>query len=153
MVTPIPEDYPSNVIPYLVVDGAGAAIDWYAKVFDATDRGRMTAPDGTIAHAEIAIGKGVVMLADPSPGQGYLGPKAIGGTPVTLMVYVEDVDAVFDRAVAAGAEVLQPMKDEFYGDRTGSVVDPFGHRWVISTHVEDVPPEEMERRAAQVFGG
>jgi PhnB protein len=151
-VKPIPDGYP-QVSPYLCVDGANAAIEFYGKVFGATERMRMPAPDGRIGHAELQIGDAVIMLADEFPEMGAQSPKAIGGSPVTIMVYVEDVDAVFDRAVNAGAKVLQPVEDKFYGDRSGQFEDPFGHRWSVETHIEDVSPEEMSRRAAAEMGG
>lgn len=145
-VQPIPEGYP-RVTPYLCVDGAAAAIDFYVSVLGAVERMRMPAPGGAIGHAELTLGNSVVMLADEFPGMGFRSPKAVGGTPVTLHVYVEDVDAVFAKALARGAKELSPVKDEFYGDRTGRLEDPFGHRWNLATHVEDVPEGEMERRA------
>ena len=147
-VKPIPDDYP-QVSPYLCVDDAGAALDFYAKVLGAKERMRLAEPDGRIGHAELQLGDSVIMLADEFPDIGVRSPKAIGGSPVTLSVYVEDVDAVFDRAIAAGAKSLRPVKMEFYGDRSGQFEDPFGHRWSIATHVEDVSPEEMERRSAE----
>jgi PhnB protein len=147
-----PDDYP-QVIPDLCVDGATAAIEFYARVFDATERTRMPAPDGKIGHAELDIGRGVIMLSDEYPEMGVRSPKAIGGSPITIMVYVEDVDSVFNRAVDAGATVLRPVQDEFYGDRSGQLEDPFGHRWSVHTHIEDVSPEEMSRRAAEVMAG
>jgi len=150
-VKPIPDDYP-RVIPYLSVDGAGAAIDFYTAVFDATERMRMPGPDGKIGHAELEFGDSVVMLADAFPDMGGQTPKGLGGTPVTVMVYVENVDAVFARAVAAGATVEREVGDQFYGDRAGQFVDPFGHKWFVATHVEDVSPEEMEQRAAAMGG-
>ena len=150
-VKPIPDDYP-RVIPYLSVDGAGAAIDFYTAVFDATERMRMPGPDGKIGHAELEFGDSVVMLADAFPDMGGQTPKSLGGTPVTVMVYVENVDAVFARAVAAGATVEREVGDQFYGDRAGQFVDPFGHKWFVATHVEDVSPEELEQRAAAMGG-
>jgi len=150
-VKPIPDDYP-RVIPYLSVDGAGAAIDFYTAVFDATERMRMPGPDGKIGHAELEFGDSVVMLADAFPDMGGQTPKGLGGTPVTVMVYVENVDAVFARAVAAGATVEREVGDQFYGDRAGQFVDPFGHKWFVATHVEDVSPEELEHRAAAMGG-
>ncbi len=151
-VKPIPDGYP-QVIPYLSVDGASAAIDFYVQVFEATERMRMPGPDDKIGHAEIEIGESLVMLADVFPDMGGQTPKSIGGTPVTIMVYVGDVDAVVDRAVAAGAIVDRPVETQFYGDRAGQFVDPFGHKWFVATHVEDVPPEEMDQRAAAAMGG
>ena len=150
-VKPIPDDYP-RVIPYLSVDGAGAAIDFYTAVFDATERMRMPGPDGKIGHAELEFGDAMVMLADAFPDMGGQTPKGLGGTPVTVMVYVENVDAVFARAVAAGATVEREVGDQFYGDRAGQFVDPFGHKWFVATHVEDVSPEELEQRAAAMGG-
>ena len=150
-VKPIPDDYP-RVIPYLSVDGAGAAIDFYTAVFDATERMRMPGPDGKIGHAELEFGDSVVMLADAFPDMGGQTPKGLGGTPVTVMVYVENVDAVFAWAVAAGATVEREVGDQFYGDRAGQFVDPFGHKWFVATHVEDVSPEELEQRAAAMGG-
>lgn len=151
-VKPIPEGYP-QVIPYLCVDGAAAAIEFYGQVFGATERMRMPAPDGKIGHAEIELGDSVIMLSDEFPEGGVRSPNSVGGTPVMLSVYVEDVDTVFDRAVSAGAQALRPVEDQFYGDRLGQFQDPFGHRWSVATHVEDVPPEEMGRRAAEAMGG
>lgn len=146
MVEPVPKGYP-RVTPYLIVDGATDAIEFYGSVLGASERLRMDAPDGRIGHAELAIGDSMIMLADEAPAMGARGPRSIGGTPVTLHVYVEDVDGVFDRAVQAGAKSLRPVEDRFYGDRSGQFEDPFGHRWDVSTHVEDVPPEEMSKRA------
>ena len=151
-VKPIPEGYP-RVIPYLSIDGAGAAIEFYTDVFGAHERMRMPAPGGKIGHAELEFGDSLVMLADVFPDMGGQSPKSIGGTPVTVMLYVEDVDAVFDRAINAGATAERKVEDQFYGDRSGSFVDPFGHKWHVATHVEDVPPEEMEKRAAAAMGG
>jgi PhnB protein len=151
-VKPIPDGYP-RVMPYLAVDGAEAAIAFYGTVLGATERVRMGAPGGRIGHAELQLGDSVIMLADEFPEMGNRGPKSIGGSPVTLTVYVEDVDEVFDRAVKQGASVLRPVENQFYGDRTGMFEDPFGHRWSVSTHVEDVAPEEMARRAAEMMGG
>jgi PhnB protein len=147
MVKPIPEGYP-RVTPYLMVDGASAAIDFYTTVLGATERMRMSAPEDKVGHAELEIGNSVIMLADESPEMDARSPRTVGGTPVSLHVYVEDADATFERAVEAGAKMLQPVEDKFYGDRSGSFEDPFGHRWHVATHVEDVPPGEMEKRAA-----
>jgi PhnB protein len=151
-VNPIPEGYP-QVTPYLHIDGASAAIDFYSKVFGATERMRMPSPGGKVGHAELQIGDALVMLSDEHPEMDVQGPKSIGGTPVTINVYVEDVDKVFERALEAGAKTLRPVEDQFYGDRSGQFEDPFGHRWSIATHVEDVPPEEMEKRAAEAMSG
>jgi PhnB protein len=147
MVNPIPDGYP-RVTPYLIVDDAGAAIEFYKSVLGASERARMAGPDGKVGHAELDIGDSVVMLADEHPEMDARGPKAVGGTPVSLHVYVEDVDSVFERAIEAGAEALRPVEDKFYGDRMGDFEDPFGHRWHVATHVEDVLPDEMEQRAA-----
>ena len=141
----IPEGYHS-VTPYLVVDGAARALEFYTQAFGATEVMRMPGPGGKIAHAEIRIGDSHVMLADEHPEQGHRGPKSIGGTPVGIMIYVEDVDSMFRKAISLGATETRPVEDQFYGDRSGSLTDPFGHNWMISTHVEDVSPEEMERR-------
>jgi PhnB protein len=151
-VKPIPDDYP-QVIPSLAIDGASEAIDFYCAVFGATERMRMDGPGGKVGHAELQIGDSVIMLADEYPEMGHMGPKAYGGTPVTLSVYVEDVDAAFDRAVSLGAKTLRPVENQFYGDRSGQFEDPFGHKWNVATHVEDVPPDEMDRRAAEAMGG
>jgi PhnB protein len=147
MANPIPDDYP-RVTPYLIVDGASAAIDFYSSVLGATERMRMAGPDGKIGHAELGIGDSVIMLADEHLDMGVRGPRTIGDTPVTLHVYVEDADSVFERAIQAGAKALRPVEDKFYGDRSGQFEDPFGHRWDVATHVEDVSPEEMSKRAA-----
>ena len=152
MANPIPEGYP-RVTPYLIVDGANAAIDFYATVLGASERMRMSAPGDKVGHAEIEIGDSVIMLADEAPEMDAHSPRTVGGTPVSLHVYVEDVDGVFARAVEAGAKALQPVEDKFYGDRSGSFEDPFGHRWHVATHVEDVPPDEMEKRAAAAMSG
>jgi PhnB protein len=145
-VNPIPDSYP-QLSPYICVDGAADAIEFYKKVFGATERMRMPAPGGTIGHAELQIGSAVLMLSDEHPEYGALSPKTVGGSPVTLSLYVEDVDAVFAKALAAGAKERRPVRDEFYGDRSGQFEDPFGHKWSVATHVEDVSPEEMQKRA------
>ena len=152
MVNPIPDGYPV-VTPYLCVRGAADAIEFYADVFGAVERMRMPQPDGRIGHAELQIRDSVVMLADEFPDMGVLSPQSIGGTPVTLNVYVDDVDAAVDRAVAAGATLTRPVENKFYGDRAGQIVDPWGHQWSVATHVEDVAPDEMQRRAAEVTEG
>jgi len=146
-VSPLPSDYP-RVCPYLHVDGASAAIQFYQEVFGATERMRLAGPDGRVGHAELAIGDSVVMLADEHLDMGIKGPRTLGGSPVALSIYVEDADAVVARAVAAGATLVRPVEDKFYGDRAGQIEDPYGHSWSIQTHVEDVPPDEMARRAA-----
>lgn len=148
MVKPIPEGYHS-VTPYLIIDGAAKALDFYKKAFGATEIMRMEDPKGRIGHAEIKLGNSHVMLADEYPDMGYRGPTSLGGAGVSLMLYVDDVDATFKQALAAGAQELQPVKDQFYGDRSGTLKDPFGHVWTVATHVEDVAPDEMERRAKE----
>jgi PhnB protein len=150
MAKPIPDGYP-RVTPYLYVDGASAAIDFYVSVLGAEERMRMPAPDDKVGHAELQIGDSVIMLADEFPDMGVRGPKTVGGTPMSLHVYVEDADGVFERALGAGAKELQPVTDQFYGDRSGQFEDPFGHRWNVATHVEDVPPDELEKRAAEAM--
>jgi PhnB protein len=151
-VKPIPEGYP-RVTPYLHVDGAAAAIEFYEKVLGAKERMRLSGPDDKLGHAELEIGNSVVMLADEYPDMGVLGPKSVGGTAVTLHVYVDDVDAVFQAALDAGASSRRELENRFYGDRVGEFEDPFGHRWSVATHVEDVPEDEMEKRAAEVMSG
>ncbi|HVM39341.1 MAG TPA: VOC family protein [Acidimicrobiia bacterium] len=148
-VQPIPDGYP-RVTPYLIIDGATAAIDFYRDVLGAEERMRMPGPNGTIGHAEMSIGDSVIMLADEFPDMDARGPRTVGGTPVGLHVYVEDVDAVVAKAEQAGATVVQGVEDKFYGDRSGTFDDPWGHRWHISTHVRDVSMEEMEQAAAQM---
>jgi PhnB protein len=152
MANAIPDDYP-RVTPYLYIDGAGSAIDFYCSVLGASERMRLPAPDGKIGHAELEIGDSVVMLADANPEMDVRSPKSIGGTPVALHVYVEDVDSAFGKAMAAGAKQLRPVEDQFYGDRSGQFEDPFGHRWSVATHVEDVPADEMAKRAAAATAG
>jgi PhnB protein len=147
MVQAIPAGY-AGVTPYLIVRDATRALDFYKKAFGASELMRFPTPDGKIAHAEMKIGEGLFMLADEVPDQGYRSPDALGGTPVSLMFYVHDVDALFARAVAAGAAVKQPVKYQFYGDRNGTLTDPFGHVWTIATHVEDVAADELDRRMA-----
>jgi PhnB protein len=143
----IPEGYHS-ITPYLHITGAARAIEFYKEVFGATEVMRMDAPDGKIGHAEIKIGDSYVMLADECDEADARSPQTIGGSAVGLMLYVEDVDAVVGEAVAAGAKLIEPLEDKFYGDRMGKIVDPFGHIWAIATHKEDVSPEEMEKRLA-----
>ena len=150
-VKPIPDGYP-RVMPYLHINGAAAAIDFYGEIFGAKERMRMAGPDGKVGHCELELGDSVIMLADEFPEMGAQSPKTIGGTPVTVMVYVDDVDTVFDRAVKAGATSLRPVEDKFYGDRGGEFEDRWGHRWSIATHIEDVAPDEMARRAAAFEG-
>jgi PhnB protein len=149
---PIPDRY-RRVTPALVVDGAAKALDFYAAVFGATERTRVPGPGGTIVHAEIEIGDSVVIVEDVSPQTGTKAPPPGGldGSPVFLFIYVEDVDAVVERAVELGATLQRPPQDQFYGDRDGYIVDPFGHGWTVATHVEDVPPQEMMRRMAEML--
>jgi PhnB protein len=146
-VKPIPEGYHS-VTPYLFVRGASAAIDFYKNVFGAAEITRMAGPNGRIMHAELRIGDSIVMLADENPQTGIMSPQTIGGSPSSLHVYVENVDAVIQKAIESKAKLLRPIKDQFYGDRSGSILDPFGHMWSVATHVEDVSPEEMKKRMA-----
>ena len=148
--SPIPEGYHS-VNHYLSVDDAAQAIDFYTRAFGASERMRMQSPDGKIAHAEIEIGDSIVMLSDPMPQSGMKPPKELGGTTAGAMLYVEDVDAVVQSAVDAGAEITMPIDDMFWGDRYGRVVDPFGHDWAVATHVEDVPPDQMAERAKEAM--
>jgi PhnB protein len=152
-VKPIPDGYHS-VTPYLIVKGAADAIEFYKTAFGATELFRMPAPGGKVGHAEIKIGDSPIMLADESPEMGHTSPTTLGGTPVTIMIYVEDVDAIFKQAIAAGGQEQKPVQDQFYGDRSGTLKDPFGHVWHVATHTEDVSPEEMEKRiAASDHGG
>ena len=144
-VKPIPEGYHS-VTPYLIIKGAADAIEFYKKAFGATELMRFPMGD-KIGHAEIKIGDSPIMMADEYPEMGYKGPKALGGSPVSIMLYVEDVESVFNRAVTAGATVKESVQDKFYGDRSGTLQDPFGHVWHIATRKEDVSVEEMQRRA------
>lgn len=152
MTKPVPEGYHTTT-PYLIIGGAAEAIEFYKKAFGATELLRFPAPGGKIGHAEIKIGDSPIMLADEFPEMGYKGPKALGGSPVSLMIYVEDVDTVFNQAVAAGAAVKEALSDKFYGDRMGTVTDPYGHVWHVSTHKEDVSIEEMERRMKAMSAG
>jgi PhnB protein len=151
-VKPIPEGY-HTATPYLIIKDAADAIEFYKRAFGAIELFRFPAPEGKIGHAEIKIGDSPIMLADEYPDMGYKSPKALGGSPVSLMIYVEDVDTVFNQALAAGALVKEALSDKFYGDRTGTLVDPFGHIWHVSTHKEDVSLEEMERRAKATSAG
>jgi PhnB protein len=149
-VKPIPKGY-GTLTPYLAIDGAAAAIDYYAKVFGARCRLRMDGPGGKIGHAELVIGDSVFMLADEYPPMQFLGPKTRGGTTVSMHLYVKDCDAVIAKAVAAGAKLERPVQDQFYGDRNGTITDPFGHSWSIATHKEDLSPAEMRRRGAEAM--
>jgi PhnB protein len=140
-----------EVYPYLRVHGAAEAIEFYARAFDAKEQFRLTEPSGRIGHAEIKIGPATLMLADENPEHGILGPRALGGTTFSLHVHVEDVDAAFERAVKAGATVVRALKDQFYGERSGTVRDPFGHEWLLGGHLEEVSTEEMQRRYTALF--
>ena len=148
-VQPIPQGYHS-VTAYLIIDGAAKAIDFYKKAFGATEIMRMPAPGGRIGHAEIKIGDSPVMMADEHPEMGYRSPNSTGSTPVSLLIYTEDADKMFKAAISNGAKSLKPMANQFYGDRMGTLQDPFGHVWSIGTHIEDVSPEEMKRRMAEM---
>ena len=145
-VPPIPEGYHS-VTPYLVMQNAAAALEFYKKAFGAVELFRMPASGGKIGHAEIKIGDSPVMLSDEYPDMGFKGPESLGGTPVSLMIYVEDVDTIYPQAIAAGGKELRPLQNQFYGDRSGMLADPFGHVWTISTHVEDVTEKELAKRS------
>ncbi|HKF20189.1 MAG TPA: VOC family protein [Candidatus Angelobacter sp.] len=147
IVKPIPDGY-YGITPYLIIKGAAAAIEYYKKAFGATELMRMPQADGRVGHAELKVGDAVFMLADEFPEMQIVGPATLGNTSVGLLLYVENADAVFDKAVSLGAKVKKPMADQFYGDRTGTIEDPFGHKWTIATHKEDVTPEEMQRRTA-----
>jgi PhnB protein len=147
MTKPVPDGYHA-ITPYLIVAGGAKALEFYGRAFGAIERERMQDPSGKIRHAEISIGDSRVMLADEHPEIGALGPGTIGGSPVSLHLYVEDVDAVVGQAVAAGAQLTRPVADQFYGDRVGGITDPFGHRWFIATHKEDLTSAEIHRRAA-----
>ena len=150
-VSPVPPGY-HTLTPYLIVDGAARALAWYAEAFGAKERMRLPMPGDRIGHAEVEIGDSCVMLADENPAIGAKAPGAFGGSPISLHLYVPDVDATIVRAVAAGATVKNPAEDKFYGDRSGSLVDPFGHIWHVSTHIEDVTEEEIGRRMAALSG-
>jgi PhnB protein len=147
-VKPIPEGY-HTVTPYLYIKGAAKALEFYKKAFGAVELFRMAGPDGRIGHAEMKIGDSMIMMADEHPDMGVKGPEAYGGTTVGICLYVEDVDTLYKRAIAAGGKEVRPLTDQFYGDRSGTLNDPFGHTWTISTHKEDVPNEEMEKRAQE----
>jgi PhnB protein len=144
-VKPIPDGY-TSITPYLYIRGASEAIEFYKRSFDAQEMFRLPGPNGRIGHAELKMGNSVVMLADEHPEVGVVGPPTLGGTSVGILLYVENVDEVVARAVAGGAKIERPIQNQFYGDRSGTLVDPYGHKWTIATHVEDVPPDEMEKR-------
>lgn len=147
-VKPVPDGYP-RIIPSLTVDGAADAIEFYRRVLGAEVRMRMDGPDGKVGHAELTLGDSVLMLSDEFPDMGFRAPGAVGGSPVMVNMYLPDVDDAFARALAAGAKELRPVADQFYGDRSGQFEDPWGHRWNVATHVEDVSEEEMARRVAK----
>ncbi len=149
---PIPAGF-EGATPYLYIRGAAKALDFYKRAFGAKVEVRMDAPDGKVAHAEFSVGKARVMLADEHPEMDALSPETIGGTAASFLIYVEDVDKVFQQALKAGAKQLRPVEDKFDGDRTGMVIDPFGHQWALATHLEDVSPEEMKRRMAAMAKG
>lgn len=150
-VKPIPDGFHS-ITPYMTVKGAAAAIDFYKRAFGAIERGRFCTPDGSaIGHAEIIIGNSIIMLCDEMPMCGNKSPQTLGGSPMALLIYVENVDAAFKRAVDAGAKVEQPLEDRFYGERAGCVSDPFGHMWTLMTHIEDVSFEEIKTRMAAFY--
>lgn len=151
-VKPIPEGYHA-ITPYLSIKGASDAIEFYKKAFGAAEVMRMAQPDGRIGHAELQFGDSRIMLADEHPEMDFRSPRAIGGTPVMLHLYVDDVDTVVSRAIAAGAKALRPVQDQFYGDRSGSVVDPYGHIWHVATHKEDLSMDEIRKRAAAAHKG
>ena len=149
---PIPDGY-HTLTPHLTIRDAGAAIEFYKKAFGAEEVFRMPAPDGKLMHAEVRIGDSTLMINDEMPDFGTRGPQTIGGSPVTIHIYVSDVDAFFERATNAGAKVDMPVADMFWGDRYGKLEDPFGHKWSVGTHTEDLTPEEIGERAAKEFGG
>ncbi len=153
MAKPIPDGY-TTVTTHLIAKGAGAAIDFYKKAFGAEELMRIPGPDGkSVMHAEMKIGNSIVMIADEFPDYGCVGPKTLGGSPVTIHLYVSDVDAAYKKAVDAGATASMPVTDMFWGDRYGKLTDPFGHHWSVATHVEDVAPEECAKRMAAAFSG
>ena len=145
-----PDGY-HTLTPYLIAKDAGGAIEFYKKVFGAQELFRLTGPDGKVGHAELKIGDSVVMIADEHPAMGAISPQTLGGTPVRILLYVDNVDEVINGAVAAGAKLVRPIADQFYGDRAGGIDDPYGHHWHVATHKEDVSPDEMKRRAAALF--
>lgn len=149
-VKPIPDGYHS-VTPYLMIKGASEAIEFYKRAFGATELFRLAAPGGQIGHAEIKIGDSLIMLADPCEEGAFRNPQSLGGSSVGLHVYVADVDAQFAQAIKAGAKAVKPVQDQFYGDRSGTLEDPFGHIWFLATHKEDIAPDEINRRAEALF--
>jgi PhnB protein len=149
-VKSIPDGF-HGATPYLCVANAAKAIEFYQQAFGATEVMRLAEPSGKIGHAEVKIGEAIIMLADEYPEFGHRSPQSLGGSPISIHLYVEDVDALASRAVAAGATLLRPVADQFYGDRTANLQDPFGHRWSIATHKEDVPQAELQRRYAAMM--
>lgn len=149
-VKPIPDGY-HTVTPYLIVKGAARALEFYKRAFGATEILRLDGPNDTIGHAEIRIGDSPVMLADECPEMGARSPQSLGGSPVHMLIYVDNVDVAFGRAVGAGGRISRPVQDQFYGDRSGTVIDPFGHTWTIATHKENVSPDELKRRMAELM--
>jgi PhnB protein len=149
-VKPIPDGH-RTVAPYLAIKNAASALDFYKTAFGATETYKLIIPDGRVGHAEIRLGDSLIMLSDEFPEFGGKAPESLGGSPVSIHLYVEDVDAVFKRALAAGARELKPVMDQFYGDRSGQLQDPFGHLWWVATHKEDVAPEEMQKRVRALF--
>ena len=148
-VNPIPAGY-AGITPYLIIRDAARALGFYKEVFDAKETLHLKYPDGKVAHAELAIGEGYVMISEELPERGFRGPLSFGGTPVSLLVYVKNVDAVVAKAIAAGAESKHPVADQFYGDRSGTIVDPFGHTWTIATHQKDMSPDDMQKAMEQM---
>jgi PhnB protein len=150
-VKPVPDGY-HTATPYLIVNEGEKAIDFYKRAFGAVELMRMPGPGGKLMHAEIRIGNSPIMLADELPEMGYRSPQALGGTPVSIALYVDNVDALFKQAIAAGGKEMRPVVNQFYGDRSGTLVDPFGHVWTIATHIEDVSLDEMQNKAAALYG-
>ena len=151
-VDPIPSEY-GSITPYLIVDDGNKAIAFYEKVFGATERMRIGGPDGKVGHAELQFGQSIIMMAEAFPDMGFKSPKEYGGSPVSICLYVADVDAVFKAAIDAGAEQIKPLENQFYGDRSGTIKDPFGHVWTVASRIEILSPSEIQQRAAQAFGG
>ena len=152
MVKPIPEGYHS-VTPYLIVKNSAEAIEWYKTALGATEKMRLPGPDGSLMHAEFQVGDSVVMMAEENPQMGAIAPATLGGSPVSICLYVEDVNAAFPKAIAAGATELRPLQDQFYGDRSGTLKDPYGHTWTIASHIEDLTDAEIEKRMGEMFSG
>lgn len=151
-VSPVPDGFHS-VTPYLIVKDAAGAIEFYKQAFDAAEIMKLEGPGGSIAHAEVRIGDSPIMMAGEHPQMGALSPESIGGSPVSMCVYTEDADKMFQQALDAGGEQIRPVQDQFYGDRSGTLKDPFGHQWTIATHIEDVTDEDMQRRMAEMMQG